>query len=221
MRPQLASSPKKAVLTRGELATVKATSRALAASAAPVTRISISLVAPSPSMTNWRAKSSRTACRASPKRRPSRLSGSVIGSFPAVPPAITRRVSLVLVSPSMVMALKDVAVAAFSRDCRTGRAMTASVATKPSMVAILGAIIPAPLAMPPMVTNLSPSSTRVLASFGTVSVVMMARAASAQPSARSTATSSGSACARKPTASCMPITPVEATRTFSGVVLSA
>ncbi len=63
-------------------------------------------------------------------------------------------------------------------DCRTGAAMGASVNTKASIVAISGAIMPAPLAMPLMVTAVPPSSTRAVASFANVSVVMIALAVS-------------------------------------------
>jgi hypothetical protein len=55
-------------------------------------------------------------------------------------------VSLVLVSPSMVMRLKDPSTDRFSADCRSETEMSASVQMKQSMVAMSGRIMPAPLA---------------------------------------------------------------------------
>jgi hypothetical protein len=75
-------------------------------------------------------------------------------------------VSLVDVSLSTVTALKLLSVAAESSDCSTSAAMGASVATKDSMVAMSGAIMPAPLAMPLTVTSASPSFTVAVAYFG-------------------------------------------------------
>ena len=63
---------------------------------------------------------------------------------------------------------------------RAGAAIGASVKTKDSIVAMSGAIMPAPLAMPLMITSASPSLTRAVAIFGKVSVVMIALAASDQ-----------------------------------------
>ena len=54
---------------------------------------------------------------------------------------------------------------------------------KDSIVAMSGAIMPAPLAMPLMVTLALPSFTVAVATFGKVSVVMIAFAASSQSSA--------------------------------------
>src|SRR5262249_24599441 len=59
-----------------------------------------------------------------------------------------------------------------------GAAIGASVKTKASMVAISGAIMPAPLAKPLMTIFVAPSRVRAVASFGNVSVVMIALAAS-------------------------------------------
>ena len=85
--------------------------------------------------------------------------------------------------------------------------------TKDSIVAISGAIMPAPLAMPLIVTRTPSISAVRVASFGKVSVVMMARAAAAQaagpPSAR--AAHSASTPSNRSAGSGSPITPVEAT----------
>ena len=53
-------------------------------------------------------------------------------------------------------------------------------AIKPSMVAILGRIMPAPLLMPVMCTGTPSTMMRALQALGTVSVVMMPSAATAQ-----------------------------------------
>ena len=63
-----------------------------------------------------------------------------------------------------------------------GPATAASVVRKQSMVPMLGWIIPEPLAMPPSRTVLPPSSSSTATSFSTVSVVIIARAAAAEPS---------------------------------------
>ena len=57
--------------------------------------------------------------------------------------------------------------------------------TKPSIVAISGAIIPEPLANPDNVTSVLPMFTLRVAPLGKVSVVMMASAASFQDFAAS------------------------------------
>jgi len=67
---------------------------------------------------------------------------------------------------STVTALKVLSVAADSRPCSTDAAIGASVATKDSIVAMSGAIMPAPLAIPLMVTSTSPSRTVAVAYFG-------------------------------------------------------
>ena len=75
-------------------------------------------------------------------------------------------VSLVEVSLSTVTALKVLAVPRDNRSCSTGAAIGASVAMKESIVAMSGAIMPAPLEMPLMVTSVSPSLTVAVATFG-------------------------------------------------------
>src|SRR6185312_16211440 len=92
--------------------------------------------------------------------------------------------SFVEVSPSIVMRLND-ACATAATICRSTAGSTqASVAMKPSMVAMLGRIMPAPLAMPLMLTVAPPIATCVLNALGTVSVVIMASAARTQRPAR-------------------------------------
>ncbi len=62
------------------------------------------------------------------------------------------------------------------------------------MVPMSGAIMPEPLAMPPMMTGAPPMRTVRVEPLGKVSVVMIARAASSQarPDARATAPGSAS-----------------------------
>ena len=100
----------------------------------------------------------------------------------ARPVAKISKVSLVEVSPSMVTALKVSSTAGSSEARSACGSIAASVKRKASMVAMSGAIMPAPLAMPLMVTSTPSISALRVASLGKVSVVMMARAASAKAS---------------------------------------
>jgi hypothetical protein len=84
------------------------------------------------------------------------------------------------------------------------------------MVAISGAIMPAPLAMPLMTTSTSPIATRAVATLGKVSVVMIARAASIRPSGLALAASLPRTAAILPLSSGSPITPVEAMNISAG-----
>jgi hypothetical protein len=80
-----------------------------------------------------------------------------------------------------------------------------------------GAIMPAPLAMPLMDTGTSPSLAVRVATFGNVSVVMMARAASTQGNNSSAFSSqSASTPSNFEASSGSPMTPVEARKTRSG-----
>ena len=72
------------------------------------------------------------------------------GASPALPVANSSSVSEVEVSPSMVTALKVSPTPSCSSACSAGAAIAASVKTKDSIVAMSGAIMPAPLAMPLM-----------------------------------------------------------------------
>ena len=78
----------------------------------------------------------------------------------------------------MVTALNVSTTPSRNRVCRTGAVIGASVKIKDSIVPMSGAIIPAPLAKPLMVTVVPPSRALAVASFGNVSVVMIALAAS-------------------------------------------
>lgn len=88
---------------------------------------------------------------------------------------------MVEVSPSTDIMLKVSLTTSPSAAFSSSASTAASVVRKHSMVAILGAIMPLPLAMPPRVQIAPPSGKVTAASFFTVSVVMMASAAKEPP----------------------------------------
>lgn len=90
------------------------------------------------------------------------------------------KLSFVEVSPSTVTQLNDTSATSLTNCCIRDAAIAASVATKPSMVAMLGWIMPEPLAMPVTVTALPPIDIWREAPLATMSVVMIACAASLQ-----------------------------------------
>ena len=81
IRPQLASPPKTAVLTSSEFAMRRAARSAWTALRAPLTRTSISLVAPSPSRARSRARAVATSLTAARKRRSSYRSCSCLAEL--------------------------------------------------------------------------------------------------------------------------------------------
>ncbi len=83
---------------------------------------------------------------------------------------------------------------------------------KHSIVAMFGQIIPAPLQIAPMLTGVSPTRKRTATCLGTVSVVIMARAASSALSRLSFCASFGIAASILSIGSCTPMRPVEHTR---------
>ena len=89
-------------------------------------------------------------------------------------------VSLVEVAPSVIRQLKVASVARARIGWSSAGVSAASVVRKASIVAMLGASIPHPLAIPPTVKP----SPRTTASLGRVSVVRMPLAASRPPLAR-------------------------------------
>src|SRR6266568_4315769 len=138
------------------------------------------------------------------------------GSTPDAPPASSRTVSFVLVSPSTEMALKLRSATRRNSGCSPAGSPTASVVSTASNVAMSGWIIPAPFAMPPTVTIPAGVSKRTAQCLGRVSVVIMARAASGPPSGVRRP-----AAARRPSATCSrgsgtPITPVDSTSAVRG-----
>ena len=93
--------------------------------------------------------------------------------------------------------------------------MGASVVAKASIVPIWGWIIPEPLAMPPTcAVRPRPRSTSTAASLGTVSVVMMARAASVSARRPDAGVKEGSTDSIRSTPSREPMSPVDAVRTW-------
>ncbi len=103
-----------------------------------------------------------------------------MGSCAAWLLAITTKESLVEVSPSTVTRLNDPSASCVASCFMSPDATFASVAMKPSMVAMLGRIIPAPLLIPVTVTGAPSMSKRSLKPLATVSVVMMPSAARSQ-----------------------------------------
>ena len=91
--------------------------------------------------------------------------------------------------------------------------MDASVATYPSMVAMLGRIIPDPLAIPVMVTMLPLIRICLETAFGTISVVMIDPAASNQLSDFRLLIAVGSPAITFSRGSCSMMTPVEKGKT--------
>ena len=217
MRPQLASSPAIAVLTSGELAIDRPIRRAAPSSAAPPTRTATNFVAPSPSRTTCCARSSSTSSSAGAEIRQPRIAGVGDGTMRRA--GRWRRQQRV-VGRGVAVDGDRVERARRRRPpaapAARSAAIAASVKTKPSIVAMSGAIMPEPLAMPLIVTGTPSMLALAVAPFGKVSVVMMVRAAACQSSAprpiqqrrqdrrRSCSAGSGS-----------PITPVEAMNTSS------
>ena len=178
IRPQLASSPATAVFTSGELAIAIAIRCADLPVTAPVTSMRISFCAPSPSRTTCSARSCSTSSSALRNGRMACLSSRSTRGCLAWPVANSSTVSLVEVSLSTVVALKLCLTPRSSMSCSSPAGSLASVNTKHSIVAMSGAIMPLPLAIPLIRTGTPPiSAVRVLA-LGKVSVVMMPRAAS-------------------------------------------
>jgi hypothetical protein len=127
--------------------------------------------------------------------------------------AKSETVSLVDVPESTVILLYDRTVESVSISCSTAGATAASVNTNPSIVAMSGAIIPEPFAIP---TTVNVSSLIVATDedpLANVSVVRIASAAASQPRASLGAKCSLSS-AKSPTkrssGSVSPMTPVEA-----------
>ena len=116
----------------------------------------------------------------------------------------------------MVTALKVSSTPLLSSDCSTPDDSGASVNTNDSMVAMSGAIMPAPLAMPLIVTLALPSLTVAVATFGKVSVVMIALAALIQSPGTAVSASVASTPSNLVASSGSPITPVEARNTSFG-----
>ena len=218
-RPQLASAPNMAAFSRLLVITLLATTAAVFSSAAPVTSHSSSLVAPSPSPAIVRHREIVTVFSAFMKVSKAGPS-SAISVFPASPLAIMVTISLVEVSPSTLSILNVFCTSWLSAFRSMGAEMAASVVRNTSMVAILGWIMPLPLAMPPRRQTLPSISNSTAIFFITRSVVMIAFAASSSPSGDSAAASSPIWSATGVMFSFCPMTPVDATITSRGPIPS-
>src|SRR3954451_6497132 len=201
-RPQLGSLPNSAVLSRLLRAQARPAVSASSTLAALRTVTAMSLVEPSASASSCMARSVHAAVSAS-------MNSSAGGRIPLAPLASTITVSLVDRQPSESTRSKLTAVACFSAGCSTSGSTTASVVRTTSIVARLGASIPAPLAIPPTV---QPSRCCTVV-FGTLSVVMIARAASGPPSSDSALAAAVTPAVSLSMGSRTPISPVLATAT--------
>src|SRR5688572_5924573 len=221
MRPRLGSEAKNAVFTSGELAIDLATAKHSPTDSPSSTWMVMNLVAPSPSRTMACARSCATSTTVTESWPNSCVPSPRISGLPARPVATSRSVSLVEVSPSTEMALNERLATRRARYCSESSAMQASVAITPSMVAMLGSIMPAPLAIPVTVIVRPSITTSRETALGTVSVVMIASAASAQwPGARS-ATHCGMPATMRSTGSGSMITPVDSGSTCAWCTPSA
>ena len=208
-RPQLASAPNMAAFSRLLVITLLATTAAVFSSAAPVTSHSSSLVAPSPSPAMERHNAMVMVFSAFIKVSKAGPS-SVISPLPASPLARIATISLVDVSPSTLSMLKVFCTSWLRAFCSMAAEMAASVVRNTSMVAMLGWIMPLPLAMPPIRQVLPSISNSTATFFMTVSVVMMALAASSSPVSDNRLTSLSMPLAMGVMFSFWPMTPVEA-----------
>ncbi len=204
IRPQYGSSPNHEHFVSWLRAMARAPMSASASLPAPRTSTRTTLVAPSASPTICAARLKQASARASVN--------SVPATGPRRPEASTITVSFVDVHPSLTMRLKLASTAARSDSCNMSGSAAASVVRTASIVAMFGASIAAPLAMPP--TQKPGRTTRL--SLGTVSVVMMARAAAVPPWAERAAWASAAPPSTASMGNGMPIRPVEHTSTCSG-----
>ena len=162
-----------AVFTKGELAIEKPMDFANVLPLHFLTFIVINFFAPSPSMATCFAKFNITSSNFFSKSFASLEFLLVIGLFLDLLVENTKTISLVEVSPSTLIALKVFSTFFFKIEFKTGWEILASVKIKPSMVPILGKIIPEPFAIPEILTTL-PFILKVSnAIFAIVSVVII------------------------------------------------
>ena len=197
-----------------------ARARAAVRSGAFVTRTVSRCCAPSPSAATARASSVQISASAVRNERPSGLAVDVIGVFSAIPLASAMTASLVDVSRSTLVMLKVSSTTLRKIALNASRDTAASVRTKPSTVAMLGWIIPEPLAIPRILTRSPPRKISREASLRQVSVVRMADAAGVGSGPR-LATSDGTAVTIFATGRSTPMTPVEHVSTASAGTPSA
>ena len=217
MRPQFGSCPKSAVFTSIEFAIRRAARSACWGFAAPTTSTVTSLVAPSPSRASICDNCVATSSSAASNLAAPALLALRIAAFPATPLAITTTVSLVEPSPSIVTQLYVWSATRLSAPRKNAGDTFASVVMNESIVAMLGSIIPEPLAMPEIVTCLRFTTTVVLAYLAKVSVVRIASAARLKPLALSSFCASTAPARIFAIGRGSPITPVDETRTSSAL----
>src|SRR3954468_15185976 len=203
-RPQFGSLPNRAVLSRLLRAQARPAVSASSTVAALRTVIAMSFVDPSASASSCMARSVAAAVSAS-------VNSSTGGVIPLAPLDRTITVSLVDRQPSESTRSKLTAVACFSAGPSTSVGTTASVVRTTSIVARLGASMPAPFAIPPTVQPPSGPLRCCTVVFGTESVVMIARAASGPPSSESAWTAAETPAVSLSMGSRTPISPVDAT----------
>mmetsp|Transcript_15138 Transcript_15138/g.36638 ORF Transcript_15138/g.36638 Transcript_15138/m.36638 type:complete len:379 (+) Transcript_15138:485-1621(+) len=216
-RPQLGSCPKTADLTREEDTMERAMTRASSSLPAPNTFTSMRQVAPSPSHAMDLAMATHTAPSAASSAAASD-DPSTISSPPAAPDARPMTLSLVEVSPSTEIWLKEPWLARFIILRQASEDTGASHVTTPSMVAMLGWIMPDPLPMPPILyTRPGLTSTSTAMVLRTRSVVQMAvaHAIAASLELLRLAASTGMALSSSVILMRLPITPVDSSSTSS------
>ena len=179
-----------------------------------MTVTAMSCVAPSASATSARASSPQTCVSAAVKP-----AGS--GTERLAPETSSVTVSDVDMQPSESTRSNVSDVAVRSAAAAVSASTTASVVITQSIVARPGASIPAPLAMPPMVHFPRSPSMCMCAVLGTVSVVMIATAASGPPSGESASTATSTPASSVSMGSRSPIRPVEQTTTSPAEISSA
>ncbi len=189
---------------------------------APLTVTVTNFVAPSPSCAICRVSETHTASSASRNASKS-FPARVMGAFPAFPLASRKSESFVDSSPSTTRRLKLFASASLSARRSMGTESAASVVMNPSIVAMLGSIMPEPLLIPPTVTVFPPTTVRTHACLGRVSVVMTAFSAASPcaSSAPSSATAAFMPASSRSMGRRRPMTPVEATSTCRGEIPSS
>src|SRR3954447_17843002 len=212
IRPQFGSPPCSAALTSGEFATARAAATTRA-SGPPLTTTRPTRFAPSPRPRVAGASRRSAQSRASPKRTSSSLCGAT--TTPLSPDACRITVSLVESCPSTDTRSNERATHTPSSRSAVSADSLASVWTKQSIVANDGEIIPAPLACAVSRTVPDGSATSASTSFSNLSVVRMASEKSPIPCSRSSPRARAMPRIASLASSSTPITPVEATATWS------
>mmetsp|Transcript_14019 Transcript_14019/g.44909 ORF Transcript_14019/g.44909 Transcript_14019/m.44909 type:complete len:283 (+) Transcript_14019:409-1257(+) len=209
IRPTLASLPAMAVFTSGELTTALPIPWASWPVGAPCTCTRMTCCVPSPLRTTSWASSLQMRESASVKMASSSSAGS-LAFFWLDSSMIESEVDWSL-STEMRLNEPSELTAFASVFFKSSGSASMSVIMYTSMVAMLGSIMPAPLAMPVKRPSSSPSLSRTTheRALAKVSVVMMPLAAGRTESDWSASTARGRASTMLSTGSCQPITPVD------------